>query len=61
VLAIVRRKGAASVIGRVRGESLAIGIEGEDAIDLPVEALRRAWSGALEKHLTAGAANAKKR
>jgi phosphoribosylformylglycinamidine synthase II len=49
VLAIAEEEGApAAVIGRVRGDRLAIGIEGDDAIDLPVSELHAAWSGAFE-------------
>ena len=54
VLAIAEEEEApVTVIGRVRGDRLVIGIEGEDAIDLPAERLHATWSGALERLLGA--------
>jgi phosphoribosylformylglycinamidine synthase len=49
VLAIAEEEGApAAVIGRVRGDRLVIGVEGEDAIDIPVDRLHGLWDGAFE-------------
>ncbi len=50
LLAIAEEEGApAAVIGRVRGDRLVIGVEGEDAIDIPVDRLHGLWDGAFEK------------
>ena len=57
VLAVAEEEGApACVIGRVRGENLVIGIDGEDAIDLPVQRLHQIWDGSFEKQMAAAKA-----
>ena len=61
VLAIAEEEGApACVIGRVRGERLAIGIEGEDCMDLPVGELHEIWSTAFERLCGGGSPDAGK-
>jgi len=42
------------VIGRVRGAALAIGIDGEDVLEVPAARLHQAWDRGLEKALGVG-------
>jgi phosphoribosylformylglycinamidine synthase len=55
VLAIAEEESApAMVIGRVRGASLVIGIDGEDALEVPASRLHDAWDRGLERALGVG-------
>jgi len=55
VLAIAEEESApAIVIGRVRGAALAIGIDGEDVLEVPAARLHQAWDRGLEKALGVG-------
>ena len=55
VLAIAEEESApATVIGRVRGASLVIGIDGEDTLELAVGRLHGVWDRGLERALRVG-------